>query len=146
MSGWSATEKDRAGTTSRKATRTCWIGSPAYLGPITLTRRCVRPLLARHSSSPRSSRSNSQCGLCHNQTRQLRRSRMFIAKAIANQSKLRRSETKDAIYLALLRSCPRKQTGIYKINISSLRDSFVQETCSKNRKSDLSYTESPYRL
>jgi len=71
---------------------------------------------------------------------------MFIAKAIANQSKLRRSETKDAIYLALLRSCPRKQTGIYKINISSLRDSFVQETCSKNKKSDLSYTESPYRL
>src|SRR5439155_22958846 len=60
---------------------------------------------------------------------------MFIAKAIANQSKLRRSETKDAIYLALLRSWARKQTGIYKINISSLRDSFFQETCSKNKKS-----------
>jgi len=39
---------------------------------------------------------------------------VFIAKAIANQSKLRRSEAKDAIYIALLRSCTRKQTGIYK--------------------------------
>ena len=35
---------------------------------------------------------------------------MFIA-AIANKSKLR---TKGAIYIALLRSCTRKQTGIYK--------------------------------
>ena len=39
---------------------------------------------------------------------------MFIAKAITNQSKLRRSETKGAIYISLLRSCKRKQIGIYK--------------------------------
>src|SRR2546425_10903833 len=39
---------------------------------------------------------------------------MFIATAITNQSKLRRSETKAAIYIALLRSCKRKQTSIYK--------------------------------
>ena len=39
---------------------------------------------------------------------------MFIATAITNQSKLRRSETNGAIYIALLRSCERKQTGIYK--------------------------------
>src|SRR2546429_8951411 len=145
MSGWSATEKNRGGTSSRKVMRTCWIGSPAYLSSITLTRCCVPNWLVGPSFSRRSSRRNSQRGLCHNQTRQLRRSRMFIA-AIANKSKLRRSETKDAIYLALLRSCTRKQTGIYKINISSLRDSSVQETCSKNKKFDLSYTESPYRL
>ena len=39
---------------------------------------------------------------------------MFIATAITNQTKLHRSETKGAIYIALLRSCKRKQTGVYK--------------------------------
>jgi len=39
---------------------------------------------------------------------------MFIATAITNQSKLRRSETKGALYIALLRSCSGKPTGIYK--------------------------------
>jgi hypothetical protein len=39
---------------------------------------------------------------------------MFIATAITNQTKLRRSETRSAIYIALLRSCELKQTGIYK--------------------------------
>src|SRR5437660_8145765 len=38
---------------------------------------------------------------------------MFIARAITNQSKLRRSETKAAIYIAL-RSCKRKRMVIYK--------------------------------
>ena len=69
---------------------------------------------------------------------------MFIAKAIANQSKLGGSETKPRYTL-------RSYGAVHvsrrvSINISSLRDSFVQETCSKNKKSDLSYTESPYRL
>jgi len=66
---------------------------------------------------------------------------MFIATAITNQSKLRRSETKGARNIALLRSCKRKQMGIYKINISSLRDLCVHETCSKNKKFDLCYAE-----
>jgi len=57
---------------------------------------------------------------------------MFVAKAIANQTKLRRSETKDATYIALLRSSTRKQT--VSINISSLRDSSVQETCSQKQE------------
>src|SRR5438270_3644710 len=39
---------------------------------------------------------------------------MFIATAITNQSKLCRSATEGAIYIALLRSCERKQTSIYK--------------------------------
>ncbi len=39
---------------------------------------------------------------------------MFIATAITNQSKLRRGATEGAIYIALLRSCERKQTGNYK--------------------------------
>ncbi len=39
---------------------------------------------------------------------------MFIATAITNQSKLRRSEAKGARNIALLRSCKRKQMGIYK--------------------------------
>ena len=39
---------------------------------------------------------------------------MFIATAITNQPWLRRSETDGAVYIALLRSCERKQTGIYK--------------------------------
>src|SRR5690242_19374166 len=39
---------------------------------------------------------------------------MIIAKAITNQSKLRRSDTKGAIDIALLRSCTVKHTGIYK--------------------------------
>src|SRR5438105_2919661 len=38
---------------------------------------------------------------------------MFIATAITDQSKLRRSETKAAIYIAL-RSCKRKRMVIYK--------------------------------
>jgi len=68
---------------------------------------------------------------------------MFIAKAIANQSKLRRARLK--------RYTLRSYGAVHasrrvSINISSLRDSFVQETCSKNKKFDLSYTESPYRL
>ena len=64
---------------------------------------------------------------------------MFIAKAITNQSKLRRSETKGAIYIALLRSCTRKQTVIYKHFIPT---GFIRpRTCSKNKKLDLCYTE-----
>ncbi len=51
---------------------------------------------------------------------------MFIAIAITNQSKLRRSETKGAIYIALLRSCKRKQTFIYKHFIPT------GFTCSRN--------------
>jgi len=39
---------------------------------------------------------------------------MFIAEAITNQPWLRRSETKPATYIALLRSWEPKQTGIYK--------------------------------
>jgi len=66
---------------------------------------------------------------------------MFIATAITNQSKLRRGATEGAIYIALLRSCERKQTGNYKINISSLRDLRFQETCSKNKKFDRCFTE-----
>jgi hypothetical protein len=45
---------------------------------------------------------------------------MFIATTITNQSKPRRSETKGAVNIALLRSCEPKQTRIH--NISSLRD------------------------
>src|SRR5947209_8381785 len=51
---------------------------------------------------------------------------MFIATAITNQSKLFRSETKGAIYIALLRSCKGKQTGIYKHFIPT------GFTCSRN--------------
>ena len=65
---------------------------------------------------------------------------MFIATAITNRPKLRRSATEGAIYIALLRSCERKQTGNYKINISSLWDLRVQETCSKNKKFDLCFS------
>ena len=65
---------------------------------------------------------------------------MFIAKAIANQSKLRRSETKGAIYIALLRSDKRKQTGIYK-HFHPYGICWVQETFSKNKKFDLCYAE-----
>ena len=39
---------------------------------------------------------------------------MFIATVITTRCKLRRSETKGAVYIALLRSCKRKPTGIYK--------------------------------
>src|SRR5207237_3701320 len=39
---------------------------------------------------------------------------MFIATAITNQSKLCRSATEGPINIALLRSCERKQTSIYK--------------------------------
>ena len=39
---------------------------------------------------------------------------MFIVTAITNQFKLRRSEIKGAIYIALLRSCKPERTGFYK--------------------------------
>jgi len=57
---------------------------------------------------------------------------MFIATAITNQSKLRRSETKGAMYSALLRSCERKPTGIYKHFIPTDLD--AHQTCSKKQE------------
>src|SRR2546425_11004186 len=62
---------------------------------------------------------------------------MFIATAITNQSQLRRSETRRT-----LRSYGAVNVSIrVPINISSLRDLCVQETCSKNKKFDLCFTE-----
>ena len=64
---------------------------------------------------------------------------MFIATASTNQSKLRRGETKVRCTLRSYRAVnvSRRVT----INISSLRDLCVQETCSKNKKFDLCYAE-----
>src|SRR6266700_4497645 len=58
---------------------------------------------------------------------------MFIAIAITNQSKLRRSETRGAIYIALLRSCKGKQT------LNFIPTGFIcPETCSKKQEVRLS--------
>ena len=60
---------------------------------------------------------------------------MFIAKAIANQSKMGGAKLKTRY------TCSYGAVHVSRrvsINISSLRDSFVQETCSKNKKFDLS--------
>ena len=64
---------------------------------------------------------------------------MFIATAITNQSKLRRSATK--VRYTLRSSGAANVSRRVSINISSLRDLCVQETCSKNKKFDLCYAE-----
>src|SRR5437667_10221086 len=64
---------------------------------------------------------------------------MFIATAIRNQSKLRRSETKGRY---TLRSDGAVNVSRrVSINISSLRDLCVEETCSRSKKFDLCYAE-----
>ena len=63
---------------------------------------------------------------------------MFIATAITNQSKAHRSETKGATYIALLRSCKRKPTGIYKHFIPT---GFMCPRNSKTKKFALGYAE-----
>ena len=62
---------------------------------------------------------------------------MFIATAITNQSQLRRSETRRTLRSYGAVNVSRRVS----INISSLRDLCVQETCSKNKKFDLCYAE-----
>ena len=64
---------------------------------------------------------------------------MFIVTAIQNAPKLRRSETKAAYILRSYGAVSVSKR--VSINISSLRDLCVQETCSENKNFDLCYTD-----
>jgi len=70
---------------------------------------------------------------------------MFIATAITNQSKLRRSATK--VRYTLRSSGAANVSRRVSINISSLRDLCVQETCSKKQEvRPFVYTERRYNV